>query len=195
MSLPLTMEFLALLAYPESDGAQRRSRAIEAMRAYWLRACKDAGTLDRLGPILDAQQMERQLNHLTFRLKKRLVAATDCVNLDMGMTWPVSDKVPTLNDIAKERPTKKYKQDWWRPEVMPLAIALRGVMLGWNERYSENASVHTLLLTWSDWFEQAMKAVPGIADYLVTNPHPALRGFRRTTFLLPGGQSLRFGNQ
>jgi hypothetical protein len=91
VTLPTAIEFLALTGYPESP--QRRTKAEEAMRSYYLRCCRRAGTLDRLGgSILAPQQMENQFRGLKRRLAKRLAAANDCVLLHMGLSAPGSEK-------------------------------------------------------------------------------------------------------
>lgn len=151
VTLSIAIEFLALLGYPES--AKRRAAATAAMRAYYLRCCRDAGTLEHLGDIMAPQHMQNQLRRLKHRLEKRLIAANDCVALDMGLSRTKRGPQLSLNDIAVDRPPR-YKSDWWRPEVMHLAIALRAVMLTWTD--PRPFTVETLLLLWPDWIDSAM---------------------------------------
>lgn len=184
MSLPTAIEFLALVAYPES--AARRARAEQAMRAYYLRCCKEAGTLERLGKVPQIQQMEGQFRRLKERIRKRIAAAEDCVSLTHDLAW--MDKyrgtttAATLNSIAIVRP-KRYKTDWWRPEVMHLAIVLRGIHMGW--KFNVPFCPETLILTWPAWIDSAIHNATPIALELAHHSNPALAGFRRTTFLFP----------
>src|SRR5262249_1910171 len=113
-------------------------------------------------------------------------------------------KLASLNELAERRPIQreKYKHVWWRPEVMHLGIALRGVRLQWTEvaalgwrDWQAPFSVEMLLLLWPGWIHSAMKVAPYIAAELANHRSLALRSFRQTTFLMPGASSLSFGNQ
>jgi hypothetical protein len=173
------------------------------MEAYYLRQCKDAGTLERLGDIETPQQMEGQFRRLKTRLYKRLVAADDCVSLDMGLMRG-DDKV-SLNAVAIDR-ADRYKSDWWAPEVMHLAIVLRSVRLTWTEPRNycllwqrpadgrENTgwvcpwpfTVETLLLLWPDWTDNAMDLARQVAEGLLRfNSSPPLRGMKNVQFQYP----------
>jgi hypothetical protein len=184
VSLLTAIEFLSILAYPES--AARRARVEEALRAYYLRCCKDAGTLEQLGKVPPVRQMEGQFRRLKERLRKRLVAANDCVLFDLEITD--KDGLVSLNSVtsqhqADRRGMERYKNDWWRPEVMHLAIVLRGISLGWKSSLPFCPEI--LILTWSEWIDGAIHNARNIAIELSLHNNPALAGFRKTTFLFP----------
>ncbi len=207
MTVNTAIAFLALLAYPEEP--KGRKSATDAMRAYYLRECRKAGTLTKLpGGLMQQQQMENQIHRLKQRLDRRLNAADDCVLLDLGLQTP--DGVPfTLNNVSLDREisghTQRYKQDWWRPQVMHMAIALRSVRMFWNDprpycllprTCAANQidpgwicpypfTVETLILMWPDWIAHVMGNSPFLAAYLRDNPAPPLRGFKATEFLFP----------
>jgi hypothetical protein len=169
--------------------------------------------------------MQNQLRQLTLRLNKRLVAAQDCVYLDMGLEyvgievqiparerlelerWAAANNVPrarlaltrtdrgrplSLNDVVRDRSVnakgfERYKSDWWRPEVMHLAIALRGVGLKWAGINTQRPfTVENLLLAADEWSEQALNSSAVIARCMLrTSESPALRGFQTTRFARP----------
>jgi len=237
MTVTNAINFLALLAYPKHQNHQDLAKA--AMRAYWMRECKNAGTTQQIGKVKSVQQMTRQLLKLKTQLDRRLQVANDCVMFKMGLKHAGADvslspqeaqslrfwatnqgidhkllsftrrlpgKAVSLNELATNRPAR-YKSDWWCPEVMHLAIALRSVKLSWNEPrpycllprqdptletdpgWITNMpfTVETLLLLWPDWIDQAIGIAHFVAHDFKTNSalSPALRGLKNAEFKFP----------
>lgn len=213
MTVRAAVDFLSHLAYP--DNAELRLMSVNAMRAYYLRHCKAVGAIAQLGAVMPVQQVENQLRRLKARLEKRLMAADDCVRLDTGLEYTDCSgrsSIGTLNRVAAERQINeagndsigatRYKSDWWRPEVMHMAIALRQVQLRWFEprnlclvprefpvREFDPGwvthwpfTVETLLILWPDWIDQALSMSAVMTRYLSQTQNPALRGFKNTTF-------------
>ena len=188
MSAEAAIEFLALLAYPED--AKRRARTTAAMTAYCIRMNRRANTQSRLGEVMPVQQMQNQLRQLNRRLLKRLVAAHDCVRLEMGVRYEGnSGHILSLNDIAADHSTyrekqgyERYKSDWWAPAVMHLGIFLHGLQITSG---SSQALTAEALLQSHEWSIRAVELAAYIAVDLKAQTSTALRGFKKTEFLFP----------
>lgn len=179
MSVEAAIEFLAILAYPESE--KHRRMCCAALDAYYARHRKRAGERISLIGTAENQQMRGQLFRLKQRLRKRLTAAHDCVMLDLPLCRPGGELV-SLNEVAVGRAVR-YKSDWWCPSVMHLAIVLRNVYLTW--RADLPFCPETLLIQWRDWIPNAAKLSVAIALDLASSSNPALKGFRTVKFHFP----------
>jgi hypothetical protein len=188
MNRAAAIDFLALLAYPESE--PRRDRATAAMTAYCARMEQKTGDRRPLGKAMPVQQMQNQLRQLNRRLLKRLVAAHDCVRLELGATYEGADgRSLSLNDVAADHAAyrqgqgyERYKSDWWAPEVMHLGIFVHGLQITGG---STRALTAQELLQAPHWIERAEELSAYIAVELRTHSSPALRGFKTTQFLFP----------